>query len=386
MRPRPFAGLDGWTLARRIVAPALFVGALFVSVLTYEAPPPPTLEELALDELELSGEALGTTWTVRVVGNTPDAAGQEALVDAIAGALGEVDALMSTWRDDSELSRFNQSRSVEPVFVSAPTLAVLMRAEAVWRASDGAFDATVYPLVRAWGFGGASAGDAPEDNVLETILAEVGQQHITLDHQASTVTKALPGLTVDLSAIAKGYAVDRVSLAIDALGHRHHMVEVGGEVRTRGLNRLKQPWRIAVERPDTLVRTVEEVVKLSTGGMATSGDYRNYRELDGRRVSHTIDPRTGQPVSHRLASVTVLHPECALADAWATALMVLGPDRGLEVAESEDLAVLMLVRTDAGFEQRASAAFLRHQAAGRGILARPGTTDARPVRSPTEAP
>jgi len=374
LRPRPFAGLSKWQLARRIVAPALFVGALFVSVFTYEPPPPPTLEELALDEVTLSGDALGTTWNARVVGTAPDPAGQQEMAAAVSSALDEVDALMSTWRDDSELSAFNRHATSEPFTVSPPTLAVLVRAETVWRESGGAFDVTVYPLVRAWGFGGAELGQAPADDALAAILERVGQQHLTLDQVNQTVTKDRPDVTVDLSAIAKGYAVDRVSRALSNLGYKHHMVEVGGEVRARGWNRYKRPWRIAVERPDTTARTVETVVQLTGLSMATSGDYRNFREKDGRRWSHTIDPRSGQARLHALASATVLHAECALADAYATTFMVLGPEAAMDLATRLDIAALFLVRdADGGFEHRPSPAFERHQQSARDI---PGEPDA----------
>jgi len=364
MRSRPFAGLGRWQLARRIVAPALFVGALFVSVFTYEPPPAPTLEDLALDEVTLSGESLGTTWTVRVVGDAPDVAGQQALADAISEALTEVDQLMSTWKEDSELSRLNRWDQPEPFDVSPLTMAVLMRAEQVWQETSGSFDVTVFPLVKLWGFGGAEPAEQVAEQVWLDVQHNVGQQHVTLDHQAPSVTKAVPGLTVDLSAIAKGYAVDRVALAVSRLGYDDHMVEVGGEVRATGHNRLKRPWRIAVEKPDTMSRTTETAVALSDLSMATSGDYRNFREVDGKRVSHIIDPRTARPAEHALASATVLHRECAFADAYATAMMVLGPDAGLALAEQLKLPVLLLVRDpDGSFVHLESSAFETHRRA-----------------------
>ena len=358
MRPRPFEGLGGWGLARRVVAPALFVGALFVSVFTYEPPSPPPPVEYQLDELTLSGEALGTAWTVRVVGEAPDEAGQQAIAQAVSGALQQVDQLMSTWRDDSELSALNRWQDPGPFTVSSPTMAVLTQAEQVWRESGGAFDVTVLPLVRLWGFAGGEATDQVDPQQWSDTRGLVGQQLVVLDPNAPSVTKTNPAVSVDLSAIGKGYAVDQVSLAVSALGHQNHMVEIGGEVRATGHNRLKQPWRIAVEKPDTMVRTIEEVVPLSDLSMATSGDYRNFREVDGARLSHIIDPRTGRPVVHTLASATVLHPECALADAYATALMVLGPDEGIAFAERLSLPVLLLVRnSDGTFSHRASSTF-----------------------------
>jgi thiamine biosynthesis lipoprotein len=377
LRPRPFIGLSNWQLARRIVAPALFVGALFYAVLSHEPAPIPTLEDLALDEVTLSGEALGTSWSVRVIGPAPDEAGQQALAEAITSALEEVDEKMSTWREDSELTALNQHASTEPFPVAASTMAVLMRAESVWRETDGAFDVTVYPLVRAWGFGGAEqTSSPPTDADIADLLQRVGQQHLTLNHELRHVTKTRPDITIDLSAIAKGYAVDRISVALTGQGHAHHMVEVGGEIRARGWNRFKQPWRLAVERPDTMARTVEAVVQLSNLSMATSGDYRSFREHDGRRWSHTIDPRTGTAQLHTLASATVLHAECAFADAYATAFMVMGPDAAMTLATQRDIAALFLIRlSDGGFEHRSSPAFEQHQRAARDL---PGVPDVVP--------
>ncbi|HCH63920.1 MAG: hypothetical protein CL927_06470 [Deltaproteobacteria bacterium] len=376
MRPRPFIGLSNSQLARRIVAPALFVGALFIAVFTHEPPPPPTLEDLALDEVTLSGAALGTTWSVRVVGPAPNETGQQELAAAITAALESVDEKMSTWREDSELTALNQHTSSDPFPVAPSTMAVLMRAETVWQQSDGAFDVTVYPLVRAWGFGGATLTEPPSETELASLLKRVGQSHLILDQLHGQVTKTRPDVTVDLSAIAKGYAVDRISVALADLGYTNHMAEVGGEIRASGWNRFKQPWRLAIERPDTMARAVEVVVQLRNLAMATSGDYRNFREQDGRRWSHTIDPRTGEALLHTLASATVLHPECAFADAYATAFMVLGPDAAMTMAKRLDIAALFLVRLDdGGFEHRSTPAFERHQANARAV---PGPPDALP--------
>ncbi|MDP7112838.1 MAG: FAD:protein FMN transferase, partial [Myxococcota bacterium] len=166
------------------------------------------------------------------------------------------------------------------------------------------------------------------------------------------------GVQIDLSAIAKGYGVDRVTGAIEGQGHDRYLVEVGGEVRVRGRNAAGVPWRIGIERPVDEGRDVFRALSLIDAAMATSGDYRSFYELAGRRVSHTIDPRTARPVEHGLASVTVVHDRCAEADGWATALMVLGPDEGPEIAEREGLAALFLTRNDDGsFDERETSRF-----------------------------
>ena len=314
----------------------------------------------------VQGEALGTTWTVQVVereGAPPPEATVRALVNE---QLAQVDVQMSTWRKDSELSRFNALASTEPMELSPEHAEVIRAAVQVFEASGGAFDVTVRPLVRRWGFGsgGDAAGAPPDEAELTELRAYVGSEHLSLE--GTSLSKDDPRVEVDLSAIAKGFAVDRVSDALEAAGYLHHMVEVGGEVQARGRNRHDLPWRIAVEKPDAslLAREIEEVVPLEDMAMATSGDYRDYREVDGVRISHTIDARTGAPIRHGLASVTVLHKRCAQADAWATALNVLGPEEGMEIAEREGLAALLLVRkADGTFEHRATTAFTAHLAA-----------------------
>ena len=172
-----------------------------------------------------------------------------------------------------------------------------------------------------------------------------------------------------LSAIAKGYAVDQVALFLLESGHRDFLVEIGGEIRTSGLNHRRKPWRLAVERPGPGQGEVHKnaIIDLGTGAMATSGDYRNYYEVDGQRMSHTIDPRTGRPVTHSVSSVTVVADTCMEADGWATALTVLGPDDALRVADEQNLKVFMLVRGKDGYQERASASFT----ALRSIIKRP---------------
>jgi thiamine biosynthesis lipoprotein len=265
---------------------------------------------------------------------------------------------MSTYQPSSELSQFNSSRATEPFPVSAETLQVFAEAQRISAATGGAFDITVGPLVNLWGFGpNAKPLMIPADEEVERLRPRIGWSRIEVDTALSTIRKSEPEMYCDLSAIAKGYAVDRVAEGLAALGLADTMVEVGGEVRTRGRNAAGEPWRIAIERPDTAQRAFQEVVPLSDLAMATSGDYRNFYEQDGVRFSHTIDPRTGRPIQHRLASVSVIDPVCMRADGYATALMVLGEEEGFKLAEEQGLAALFLVRKGDGFEERATAAF-----------------------------
>ena len=296
----------------------------------------------------ITGETMGAVYTVRAVVPGHATISEADLRTAVEEAFERINGLMSTYREDSELSRFNASRSTEPFSVSADTAAVFALAQRVSEQTGGAFDVTVGPLVNEWGFGPNGRDTTPPDEAeLTELRRHVGHALLELDEAASTVRKRDPELYCDLSAVAKGYAVDEAAEALDAIGIENYMVELGGEVRTRGRTTADRPWRIAVERPEEDARAIETVVPLSGLSIATSGGYRNFREVDGRKFSHTIDPRTGEPVMTRLASVSVIHPSCAAADAYATALMVMGVDEGFQFAEDEGLAAVFLVHADA---------------------------------------
>jgi len=309
------------------------------------------------DAVTLEGGIMGTVYHVKLIGALDEAA-TAAAAGAIEDALQRVDAKMSTYKPDSELSRLNVAPAGAPVAVSDETFSVIALAQQVNAESEGAFDITVGPLVNAWGFGPPDQAEAPDDGQLAALLALTGADKIALDAEKHTITKAADGVYCDLSAIAKGYAVDQVHAALIALGHADFMVEVGGEVRTAGLNANNMPWRIAIEKPVDQKRVIHGLVGLSNVALATSGDYRNFYLAEGKRISHTINPRTGRPVDHSLASVSVIHPECALADAYATAMMVLGPEAGLAFAEKQGLAVLFILHGEDGhFTTRQTAAF-----------------------------
>lgn len=331
---------------RRMIVPAIFVGALFL-VVFFRQPAGPEPHDLWI----LSGQTMGTSFTVKIVFPIDPDVTQDETAGVIRETVDGVDSRMSTYKADSELSRFNNHGS--EVFDASPEMVeVMIEANRVAEVSGGAFDITIGPLVDAWGFGPGPVTAPPGDEVIERLLTEHGYRQLEIDHNDLTVRKANPLLRCDLSAIAKGYAVDRVVKRLKDLGFKDLMVEIGGEVRTSGVNADGLVWRIGVERPQADRSGVWGAVELADTAMATSGDYRNYYERDGIRISHTIDARTGRPVTHRLASVTVVHPSCMTADAFATALSVLGPEEGRAVVEREGLAVLFLIRTEDGeFEE-----------------------------------
>lgn len=275
----------------------------------------------------------------------------------IEETLQAVNAEMSTYLPDSVLSRFNRAPVDEWFPVPAPLAEVVAASAELSRLSAGAFDVTVGPLVNLWGFGPEDGDGVPPDDAITAALDRIG-------HEALEVRLSPPALRkraeryVDLSAIAKGHGVDRVAARLQDAGCQDLLVDVGGEVRGIGSSPAQRPWRIGVEVPDPASRGgIQRIVRLADAGLATSGDYRNFIEAGGRRYSHTIDPRTGYPVDHGLASVTVLHESVMWADGYATLLSVLGPDAGMEFAAVHGLAALFVVRQENGFRERYTAAF-----------------------------
>lgn len=306
-----------------------------------------------------SGATMAGTYAVKLARpGRLSAAAEAALAKEIFAAVDAVDRAMSTYRHDSELSRLNR-HGADRAFAASPALAeVLAKAHAVSAASNGAFDVTIGPLVNAWGFGPSGRAALPSPTDIARLRERVDWRALALDSASDTVRKARPDAYADLSGIAQGYGADRIAAVLEGHGFGDYLVEVSGEVRARGVNADGVPWRIGIERPDAPDRTTHLVLPLADRALATSGDYRNWFEHDGRRYAHEIDPATGTPARHALASVSVVHPDCALADAWATALFVLGPDQGYALAERERLAAYFIVRAPGGaFVERPSAAF-----------------------------
>lgn len=301
------------------------------------------------EPLLLSGPTMGTTYSVKVVG-PPAEITPDVLRTAIDAELERIDRAMSGYREDSEISRFNAHRSTDWFAVSDELARVVQASLEVSERSGGAFDVTVAPLVRAWGFGaGAEQVDSPPTpEVLSAVSERIGYRKLHVRMQPPALRKDVPALEVDLNAIAPGFAVDRIAQRFDGLGLAHYMIELGGEVRVRGHRAPGQPWRIAVERPEvsaeTSVRTPWAILNLSDIAVTTSGQYRNYYARQGRRYSHTLDPRTLAPVTHALEAVVVLHREAMYADAWATAFNVLGPNEGYALAGRLGMKALFIER------------------------------------------
>jgi thiamine biosynthesis lipoprotein len=342
---------------RRIFLPGLFLALLFGALWTRRPPVVSDPDSVALDVLEISGSTMGTTYRILVVESGLEEAGQAALGQAITGTLEAVNDSMSTYLPDSEISRFNDRLSTEPMAISQGFAQVVQRAHVVSLATEGAFDVTVGPLVDAWGFGPKGVQETPSDEELVALSEHVGFEKILLADES--LVKTDPRLRVDLSAIAKGWGVDQVALLLAQRSHTDFLVEIGGEIQARGHNPNGDLWQLGIEEPVEGERSVQQVVGLRDQALATSGDYRNFIGEGAQRRSHTVDPRTSRPVTHALASVSVIADNCTDADAWATALSVLGPDEGFVLAESLNLAAFFLIRENGQFVKRATPAFNR---------------------------
>ena len=307
----------------------------------------------------LRGPTMGTTYTVKIAEPvTPDAAA--SLKIRIDEVLGRINRSMSTYDPESELSRINRSGAEQWIEVSGDLFEVLSIAATVHGDSGGAFDVTVGPLVNLWGFGPHDASPGPPSpEQLEQARAVVGFDLLSLRSTPPSLRKAHREVYIDLSAIAKGYAVDRLAAILEQDSFEHFMVEIGGEIKLRGHNPGGTGWRIALERPDGDRIVPGEVLTLSDMALATSGNYRNFREIDGQRYGHTLDPRTGVPVTHQLAAVTVLHEDAVWADAYATALMVLGPESGPERASDLGIAARFISRDGGRTVIRVTPAYAR---------------------------
>ncbi|WCT71840.1 FAD:protein FMN transferase [Sphingomonas naphthae] len=301
--------------------------------------------------VRLVGETMGTMWSLLATSNVAPAVIERAVVAACDAVIAE----MSHWVAGSELCRFNRLPPGGWASLSSGFFHVLTAGIALAHDSGGAFDPGAGALVAAWGFG--PDGSRAEPSPAEIVIARARNdaRRIELDRHARRARQP-GGLMLDLSGIAKGHAVDRIGQTLAGLGIRHALIEVGGELLGLGVQPSGEPWWVDVEQPPEAALPPTRVA-LCGLAIATSGDYRRRREVDGRILSHTIDPRTGRPIDNHVASVTVLHAEAMMADAYATALTVLGPKDGLALAERHALAAAIVERTPTGFVEHVSVAW-----------------------------
>jgi len=305
----------------------------------------------------LTGSTMGTTYRV-TLRPVPGSGPSGPLHAGVRSVLARVDARMSTYRPDSELARFNRSASTEWHDVSEETWAVVEQALEASAISGGAFDPTVGPLVDLWGFGPAPrTGRPPAPEAIAALLPAVGAGLVETRRSPPQIRKRRPDVRLDLSGVAKGHALDQVAAHLDDRGLASYLIDVGGEFLARGERAPGEPWRLGIERPVEGTREIVCTLVLRDEGLATSGDYRQFFEAEGRRFCHLIDPRRGAPVAHELAAASVVAATAAEADALATALMVLGPDGAMALARERGLAALLIVRERGALSLRTTPSF-----------------------------
>jgi thiamine biosynthesis lipoprotein len=312
----------------------------------------------------LRGATMGTTYHIKLAA-TSRMEDIDRLHSDVERVLAEIDRQMSTYRPDSELSRFNRAPAGEWFPVSAATAEVAAAAQAISEDTGGALDVTVNPLVKLWHFGPSNHAEAsgsgefkpPPDGLLSAARKLIGFRNLDVRAAPPALRKKIGGLEVDLSSIAPGYAIDLLAELLADRGIGDFMIEIGGEVRTAGRRADGKPWQVAIERPLPERREMQTSISLSNAAIATAGDYQKFFEYGGRRYSHIIDPASGRPIEHSLVSVSVVAETCLAADGWDTPLLVLGPQRGFECAERHGIAALFIEHGGGGETVRTTSAW-----------------------------
>ncbi|WP_252176132.1 FAD:protein FMN transferase [Endozoicomonas sp. 4G] len=358
---------------------SLLIGLILLAAGFYAWSLRPTLKQI-------KGETMGTTYSITYV-STPFSHSTENVKKQVDKLLEAINDSMSTYREDSELMQFNRAEVGKPFKASDELVDLVERSLVVSRMSNGAYDVTVGPLVNLWGFGPAQASgqpteskkassdsgdknapefvewmmnnypaELPSDEEIAAAQAKVGYQAIVADTRNDLLTRT-KDVFVDLSSIAKGYGVDKVAALLESEGINSYLVEIGGEIKVGGPKPDGAPWKLGIRGPAMANSQPALIVELENKAMATSGDYLNYFEVDGKKYSHTINPRTGHPEMGRLAEVAVIEDNVAEADALATMFMVLGDKEGLKLANREGIAAYFTYHTDNGYEAVSSDAF-----------------------------
>jgi thiamine biosynthesis lipoprotein len=302
------------------------------------------------------GPTMGSTYSIKYVRHAgmPEATQVRSEVESI---LGEVDQQLSTYRNDSDIERFNALPANSCQKMPGSVLELVRVGEQLSAQSEGSYDLTVEPLMNLWGFGPQGREEkVPDAAALVEVLQRIGRQHLRINGEQLCKDAAVE---VDFNSIAAGYAVDTIAARLDAMGIHNYLAEATGELKAKGRKLDGSSWRIALEEPRDDQQVAERIIDVDGYGVSTSGDYRNYFLQDGRRYSHTFDARTGAPVLHDLASVTVIHPSALMADGLSTLLLILGPERAWDYAEKHDIGAFFVIRADTGFVVRTNKAFER---------------------------
>jgi thiamine biosynthesis lipoprotein len=293
--------------------------------------------------IRLTGQTMGTSYSVTIVSN-PNGINKQKLRESIEYSLAKVNSQMSNWDKNSEISLFNKNNSNKPIHISQPLFDVITAANDINLKSGGVFDITLTPLINLWGFGTKQPiNQPPTDDEISLALSKVGQKDLLkLSSTEKTLSKIKQGVSINLSAIAKGYGIDQLASMLTNMKINRYLIEIGGDLIVSGLNAEGKLWKIGVETPSSTKHSVQSILTIRDKAMATSGDYRNFFEQNGVRYSHIINPNTGRPIQHKTSSVTVLAKNAMLADGWATAMLAMGAEKGMVVANRYQLAVFFI--------------------------------------------
>ncbi|MBQ8706766.1 MAG: FAD:protein FMN transferase [Succinivibrionaceae bacterium] len=318
--------------------------------------------------VEISGPIFGTFFGITVAGDYPG--GEAELMHDAMEVLNRINAEISAFDPNSELSRFNRLLSTDPFPVSEDTALMIAESFRAGRELQGVMDITVGPLVNLWGFGRdrKPEGYVPSDEEIAATRAQVGldKLHLEYGYGGSFLRKDLPAMRIDLATVGEGFAADALAKMLDAAGIGNYLVHVAGAMRTRGRNPSGLPWKVAIEQPVDVIGAAGDIIDIQNRAVSTAGTYRNYFEKDGRRYSHAIDPRSGKPVEHNTVSVTVIGDSALFTDAMDTGLLVLGADEALRYANERGLAIYCIVKEPEGFRARWSRAFRQYLAGAKG--------------------
>ncbi|UWF51214.1 FAD:protein FMN transferase [Pseudomonas sp. N3-W] len=309
------------------------------------------------DSMEsFGGPTMGSTYSIKYVRNKGLPGPKEVQVE-VEKILADVDRQMSTYRSDSDIEHFNDLPANRCQTLPAPVLELVRLGEQLSEQSEGSYDLTVEPLMNLWGFGPQGREEkVPTAQALAEVMQRVGYHHLRIDGDQLCKDAAVE---VDFNSIAAGYTVDTIAAKLEAMGIHNYLAEATGELKAAGKKLDGSAWKIALEEPRDDQQVAQRIIDVDGYGVSTSGDYRNYFEQGGQRYSHTFDARTGAPITHNLASVTVIHPSTLMADGLSTLLLILGPERGWDYAEKHGIGAFFVIRADTGFVTRTNQAFER---------------------------
>ena len=309
---------------------------------------------------KLKGNTMGTYYLVEVI-DIPIKLKIKTIKSEIENTLVRANKILSNWDKESEISKINNFKKNTVIKISDELNEVFKTANKINTKSNGFFDLTIDPIIELWGFGYNSKKleFLPTEKQIKNALSLVGQKlFLKIDFEKNELTKKNKYLKINLSSIGKGYGIDLIGKKLDQLGIKNYIINIGGDILTKGYNSKKENWVIGIENPNLKEKLIKEVVNLTNKGLATSGDYKNFFTKNGKSYSHIINPKTGKPIIHSTKSVTVIHENAMKADGWATAFLSLGSLKGLKIAEKEKLAVMFIDKIDNRFIKIKSNAFI----------------------------